>query len=171
MAQWIGHFLVVGLTGTGKTTLLVNLSNDLIDAKMPVAVLDPHLEERWDVDYLTDSPSDFLSYAKQTRIPHILIIEEAGETIGRYGGDMNWFATQARHGGHIVLFCAQRTSQVDPTTRNNCRNLIAFEQNPKDAQLLYETFNNRLLLKSADLKIGEFIVFVKGQQAKKLTLF
>ncbi len=168
--HFIGHWMIVGLSGSGKTTLNVLLANVLADNDKPVYVLDPHLESRWEVDFLTDNPDAFLRQAQSTQ-KSILIIEEAGDMIGHYGKNMNWLATRSRHNGHLCFFSAQRANQIDPTTRNNCRNVIAFEQVASDAKILYENFNCPALLKAPELNPGEAIVYVKGTGPLKIKIF
>lgn len=54
----------------------------------------------------------------------------------------NWFANKIRHRDSVGIFLAQRLFDVLPGIRDNCKNLIMFNTNPKNAAEWAQSFNN-----------------------------
>lgn len=145
------------------------IASEYIDKGFQVGVLDPHLDPGWDADFLTDKQEDIIYYADSTT-KNLLIVDEAGEMIGRYGRTMNRLATMGRHRGHKCMFLAQRAMQLDPTTRSQCTHVIAFEQCKKDAILLSDDFNCEEFLEAPRLQQGEAIIRRKGFPVSRMKL-
>ena len=119
------HSLIVGQTGTGKTTLACRLVAEYARRGIHSVVLDPILDGRWPTRWLTADPEEFTSWAATSR-SCALWIDESGETIGQYHRELFWAATRARHLGHLSHFLTQRPAQLSPTVRNQCSRLYCF---------------------------------------------
>ena len=119
------HVLIVGTTGSGKTTLGTQLVDAYSARNRHSVVLDPMLDSRWHTRWLTADPREFLKWASSSR-SCMLFIDESGEMVGQYRDEMFWLATRARHLGHLSHFLTQRPTQISPTVRNQCTHLYAF---------------------------------------------
>jgi energy-coupling factor transporter ATP-binding protein EcfA2 len=154
----MAHSLIIGTTGSGKTTLAIELARAYKRRKRPVLVLDPFRDARWrdaGVTLLTDNPEHFMRAATRNR-DCALFIDESGKVVGRYNDDMFWLATDARHYGHSSHFIAQRAMQLSPTVRDQCEYLFLFRVSRRDAKLLAEEYTDDSLLESSALPKGEY---------------
>lgn len=154
------HNLILGITGTGKTTLAFTLARYSKENGYPRIILDPDLRSEWqaekDYDFITSDPSKFLAFAQQNKSCS-LFIDEAGQTIGRYSGEMMWVATNSRKWGHKAYFISQRATQLDPTVRTQCTGIYLFQQSVNDCKILANEFNRPQLMYACDLRKGEYL--------------
>ena len=122
-----------------------------------VLVLDPTgYASLWDADFVTKDPQEFLRIVFASK-RCMVIVDESGDMIGRFGGEMNKLATRAAHNGHRCFFITQRAKQIDPTVRGNCENIITFAQSPDDAKQLSIDFVDEELKKAPSLAKGEYL--------------
>lgn len=149
------HSLIVGTTGCGKSTLAKKLSAGLKKSGKGVLVFDPLLSRDWYADYITDNKDDFLDLAKRSK-NCVLFIDESVE-LGKFNASMDWFATRARHWGHVSFFICQRVQQLNKTVRDQCANLYLFRVSYGDAKILAEEFVQDELIKSCNLQRFAFI--------------
>ena len=149
------HVLIVGMTESGKTTLAVQLAKSARDQGIPVVVLDPLADPRWQADHIGSDPVAFLDIAQRSR-SCALFIDESAEVIGRYNDAMFWLATRARHYGHKSYFITQRTAQLAKTIRDQCRHLFMFCVSMNDAKIMADEFNREELRKANELAQFEY---------------
>lgn len=117
-----------------------------------ILVLDPTgYASLWDADFVTSDPHEFLDVVFASE-RCVVIVDESGDMIGRYGGEMNKLATRAAHNGHRCFFIAQRATQIDPTVRGNCENVITFAQAVPDAKQLAIDFVDDKLKEAVNLE-------------------
>jgi hypothetical protein len=136
-----------------------------------VLVLDPSpYKDDWEADFITDNPDEFLDvvFASQRCM---VIVDESGDMIGRYGGELNKLATRARHNAHNVYFIMQRAKQIDPTIRANCENIICFSQSLDDTKDLAREFVDERINDAHTLNKGEYIYKVGYDPAQKDKVF
>jgi DNA helicase HerA-like ATPase len=150
------HVLILGITGTGKTTLAFRLAAEYRQNNINVLVLDPDLRTGWNADFITDNPETFLEVVKVNK-SCALFIDESGQMIGRYSREMAWLATNARKWGHKSHFITQRASQLDPTIRNQCTSIFLFKQSLDDTKNLVNEFCSNDLEQAHTLRIGEYL--------------
>lgn len=150
------HVLILGITATGKTTFAFNLARRYRENGTCVLVLDPDLRKEWQADFITDDPARFMSVVK-VNTSCALFIDESGQTIGRYAGEMEWLATQARKWGHKSHFITQRASQLGPTVRNQCSTVIVFKQSVTDSKIIASEFVADEFIEACNLKAGEYL--------------
>lgn len=156
---------------SGKTTMAKRLVKQKREmTNRGILVLDPCLDPEWGADYLTDDKAEFLRVVKENRSCD-LVIDESGETIGRYAKEMAFLATRSRHYGHTSTFIAQRAAQIDRNVRDQCTTLILFSVYKADAQSLAETFNDDLLLGAAELEAGGCFIKERFKPARKINIF
>lgn len=130
-------------------------------------VLDPSpYKSGWDADFVTDNPQEFLKHVFASE-RCMVIVDESGDMIGRYGGEMTQLATRARHNGHNCYFICQRAKQIDSTVRANCENIICFSQSLDDTKELAREFVDNAINEAHTLKKGEYIYKIGYEQAKK----
>lgn len=139
------HVLIVGMTGSGKTTMAKRLCRAYRAKGIKSIVLDPLHDPGWPADAVTSDPERFLEWARLSQ-QCALFIDESGEMIGHYEKQMFWLATRSRHYGHKAHFITQRANQLSPTVRDQCSNLIAFAMSHQDCQTLAREFNKDEIL-------------------------
>ena len=166
----MAHVLILGITSTGKTTLATKKLAPFYKSQgTSLIVLDPDLRSDWGVPkadpnkevdttsgVMTDDPDLFLEIAKSNQ-ECALFIDESGQTIGRYSGQMAWVATNSRKWGHKAHFITQRATQLDPTIRAQCTSIFLFKQSVDDAKILSREFVAPALMESCNLKKGEYL--------------
>lgn len=152
----MAHTLIIGVTGTGKTTLGIRLAQRYKKAGIPIMILDPFIKLDWQANYITDNPDEFLDTVFEN-VNCSVFIDESADMIGRYAGAMQKLATQSRNLGHNVHFICQRPKQLDINMRTQCENIFCFKLSGYDARELANEHVTNELTKSGGLKAGEFI--------------
>ena len=162
------HSLIVGMTESGKSTLAKKIAKNLVIKKQPVMVLDI-LGSKWDANYNTTNIHEFMDYVKRVKNTFIFI-DESGE-VGALYKEFFWLATKSRHYGHSVFFITQRSMQLKPVVRSQCRQLFLFCSAKKDCQILHDDFNKKEILKGNELRQGTFLQVRRFENSKKIKLF
>lgn len=137
---------------------------------MRILVLDSINDPGFKVDYSTKQPFTFLKKVFDEKNA-LVVVDEAGEAIGRYNGPMNKIATQGRHLGHICIFITQRYTQLDPIVREQCGGIVLFNCSKSVAKYWAEEFNDDSLLQASDLKRGEFLFKQRLEPIMKIDAF
>lgn len=159
------HALVVGTTGSGKSTLSKLLCKTLKNNGCKCAVLSPTNETGWEADFKTSDGGLFLKYARENE-KCFLFVDESGDAIGRYNEEMNWLATGSRHLGHSVIFNVQASSQISTAIRSCCQDAYIFATSKGVLKLLAEDFNEPAILKHEKLAQYHFLVCSRFQAMK-----
>jgi len=163
------HSLIVGMTESGKTSLAKQIALKLQKQGAPTMVLDI-LGSEWEgANYQTSNIHDFMEYVQQARDCYIFI-DESGE-VGKLASEFYWLATRSRHYGHSVFFITQRSNQMKPIIRSQCRQLFLFCSAKNDCKILYEDFNYKELLEGNNLAQGTFFHAQRFGTCKKIKLF
>jgi len=145
----MSHSLILGMTGSGKSSLAKKLAISFEAKDMRVAVLDP-LGYDWPVTFHTDDPDGYMQYVRShTRM--VLFVDESGEVLKQHDKEKQWLATQSRHFGHSVFFIGQRNIQIPRTMRDQCETFYIFTLNIKDARNLADETNKPEIVGVADL--------------------
>lgn len=151
------HCLFLGITESGKTTLAKQL---VVASKKNTGscsiVLDPMSDPGWQADFKTKDADEFLAMVWDSQRCDV-IVDEAGDAIGRYDTVMEKVATQGRHWGHNAYFLCQRGAQLSATVRAQCRHLFLFTSAKDDCKILANEFNQPVLLEANTLPQGHFI--------------
>ena len=151
------HTIVLGRSRSGKTTLTQQILKSLKNKGFGTLVLDPSgYAGRWDADYVTADPHEFLDVVFASE-RCAFAVDEAGEMIGRFGGEMNKLASRSAQNGHRGFFICQRAKMIDPTIRSQCENIITFQQSKNDIKDLSEEFVSPELLAAPNLGKLEYI--------------
>lgn len=147
------HSIILGITGTGKTTLAKRLSNQ---SQRQVVVLEPFTTGGWNSNaYFAQDADEVLAIAQSNKNLDIFI-DESAETLCRDNA-FQFLATRSRQYGHRVFFIAQRASQILPVIRNNCETVYCFRQSKKDAEIIANDLADDCFLQCAKLSKGECI--------------
>jgi hypothetical protein len=136
-------------------------------------VCDPLGDPSWTkagASYQTDDGAKFLDVVFKSKSCAIFI-DESGEAIGRYAGEMKSLATRSRHYGHNAHFISQRAVDIDKTIRDQCGYLFCFRVSKKDAETLSDEYGYEELLQCSQLKQGEFIKCGRFHPPQKIKLF
>jgi len=167
----MAHTLVIGKTGSGKTTLIRQIAKTAQNKGTQLLVLDPTpANDQWGADYVTDDPHEFLQVVfANTRC--LCIVDEAGSMIGRFGKDKNDLATRSRHMGHSVIFITQDVKSLDNIVREQVRDVIVFRVGRKRAAELAEDFADDNLKMAGELVSGECLIKIGDNPAYKYQVF
>lgn len=152
----MAHTLIIGITGSGKTTLAKALCQRYIRQGVKAFVLDPLLSDEWQANFITDNPDEFLQVAFEN-VNCALFIDESAETIGRYAGVMQKLATSSRNLGHNAHFICQRPKQLDINMRTQCENIFVFKLSFYDTKELAKEHVADDLLYAPKLSKGEYL--------------
>lgn len=150
------HTLIIGITGSGKTTLAKRLAIRYANQGIPVLVLDPFKSPEWQANLITDEPDEFVDIVFEN-LNCAIFVDESADMIGRWAGTMQKLATQSRNLGHNVHFICQRPKQLDINMRTQCESIFVFKLSYHDAKELAIEFVANELSNSAGLLKGEFI--------------
>lgn len=124
------HAAIIGMQGSGKTTLGLSMALEYRRAGWSTLVLDPHENPLWKADWMTPDLEKFLRKAKASQ-RCALFVEETGDEgngekpLGRRPG-FAWLVTQAHHYGHVTHYLSQYHAQVPPVVRTNVQRLYMF---------------------------------------------
>lgn len=147
--------LIVGRTDTGKSTLARLMCKQAARAGRPTLVYDVS-GDVWPARYVVNDQKLFLDLFWHKLDDALVIIDEGGETIGRYNREMDWTATRGRRRLHDVIYIAQRATLVSATVRANCTHLYVFNTTTSDAQALASEYDAPSLLEAPRLSRGSF---------------
>lgn len=153
------HTLIIGITGSGKTTLAKKLCQQYIKRGITVFVLDPLLSSEWNAHYITDNPDEFVDVVFDN-INCAIFVDESAETIGRYAGAMQRLATSSRNLGHNVHFICQRPKQLDINMRTQCEIVFVFKLSYYDAKELAKEYVADELMHAPKLQKGQYLAKV-----------
>lgn len=162
------HTMIIGVTTSGKSTFAKHVAHAYQKKGVGVIVFDPLGYDDWPADLVVQDRYEFLRAAKSSK-SCALFVDESAETIGRFGKEMVWTATQSRHWGHKSYFISQRAMSVDKTVRDQCENLVSFRVSHNDGKLLAEEFAQPSLTVVSELDKYEYIAcgrFVKPTRGK-----
>lgn len=152
-----GHILIVGTSGSGKTTFARRMVAASIEKGRPAVIFDP-IGDDWHPDALVfddiDSFSQYLLNAQGV----LAVIDEAGEYIGRSSPHLYWLATRARHKNIQSVFITHRPTQLAPVVRDNCASLVLFSAPGGTGSLLASEFNNEQLIRCVTLRRGQKMI-------------
>ena len=161
------HSLIVGMTESGKTTLakrLLSISRQAHGSK--VILLDPMNDPEYEADFRTTNPEEFLNMVWASESCDV-VIDEAGDMVGRYDTTMQQVATKSRHFGHNAFFICQRGAQISNTVRAQCRHLFLFCSAKDDCKVLANEFNQPELLNANSLPQGHYYHASRFGQLKR----
>lgn len=156
MNNFSGHNLIVGMTGSGKSTLIrLEIIPRFKKAGIKSAVLDPIGDPSFKADYQTKNSDEFLKYAFANN-NHILIIDESGQAIGRYNKPMEALATSVRHKGNFSFFAVHSATTLPPVIRYQCANVFLFACSRPNFKTIADEWDQPTLLDLPKLGKGEF---------------
>ncbi len=144
-----------GMTESGKTTLAAMMAAQFKLKGINVLVLDHLNDKRWQADFITDDPGEFLKVAKQNT-QCALFVDEGSKSIGRYAREMEWVTTMSRHYGHEAHLITQMPQQLDTTVRSQISEVYLFCLSDNGAKIISNDFAKRELLDAPSLPQGAF---------------
>lgn len=156
MNNFSGHNIIVGMTGTGKTSLIkYEIIPKFKKSGIKSAVLDPIGDPAFKADYQTKSPDEFLKFAFANR-NYILIVDESGQAIGRYNKPMEALATTVRHKGNFSFFAVHSATTLAPVIRSQCANVFLFACSRPNFKVIADEWCQPTLMDLPKLGKGEF---------------
>lgn len=156
---------------SGKTTLAKALSRQFWQReKLRTLVLDPHAEE-WGEQALVFTDEKKFWQAVWNVQNCLIIVEEAAATIRRERTLVPVF-TRLRHNNHKLLVIGHSGMDLLPVMRQQIDLIFLFRQPEQAAKVWSDTFTEKGLLQSQDLRQYEFIrceLYHKPQKMKLQT--
>lgn len=155
-----GHWLIVGMTESGKSSFARALAREYVSKGHAPIVLDVTRNREWgDEAIIFTDPDELLRYVQDPEqcVRQPIFIEEAGLALNKYQSQFQWLTTFSRHHGMRTHIVAQRAQMVDTTTRSQCTNLVAFGLTAKDAKIYAEEFNGEEIMQCATFPPGTYI--------------
>jgi len=167
MIRFRGHTLVIGATGTGKGVF----SNKVAERwrskpgmKVFALVNKEEEYEKFQADFKTMDQFRFLDEIKKLTAPKegfvntLAVIDEAWSwEWKKKPNGLQFVPNAARAKGVEMLVQSQFPTQMAPTVRSNCDNLVCFGLKPDAAEWAAKQYGKEFS-KAVDLPDGEFII-------------
>ena len=151
----VPHVLILGMTESGKTSLARAMCHAYKARGISTLVLDPLNDPRWQADFQTSNPADFLRVYWANK-KCAAFIDEGGLVAGRFDDTMITTATQGRHWGHNNHYISQRATLLSLTIREQCSELYLFAMAKAGCKSLAEDFNKPQLLEASEFLDGTY---------------
>ncbi len=165
------HSLIIGMTGSGKTSVATAMSGMYQQKGVKVIVLDPMLDPRWKADFITHNRGVFLQVMQHPETQSCAVfVDESGEMIGQHGKELFWLATRSRHAGHNVHFICQRAKQISPNVREQCEYLFMFKTALDSSKEIANDFNRPELQEANTLQQFEYFQCSRYGELNRLTI-
>lgn len=164
----MAHYLIAGMTGSGKTTLGKSLCRQFRARRMLTLVLDPMHDDGWNADGKTANINQFFA-AAQSRKGCMLFIDEAGG-FGKYDEQITWLMTRGRHLGHCIFLMTQDLTQVSPLIREQCSKIYLFASSDRAHKIIADAFRKPELLQMRALGRGEFLEVSRFSEISKYSI-
>lgn len=151
--------LVVGMSGSGKSSAMRVVAERGAAAGVPVLVCDPHGTQWPMADWVTDDIARFVACA-QANVGCLLLVDEANEAIGPSGTNheraCRWLATGTRKWGHRLWLGSTGYTEVARAYRRQCDPVVIMRQAVEDATELAKLYRDERLLQAETLEPGQF---------------
>lgn len=157
------HTLILGMTGSGKTTLAVQTLRQLKRKGYGILICDAIGDPRYSFADVHTSDKDVLREIAMKSRRCIIAVDEAGEYMKLHDPTLHWLATRGRHYGHSSMFICQRLTQIAPLVRHQCYRLACFSVAQSDAKILADEFGQMELASANLLKQGRYLYCVRFQ--------
>lgn len=161
MSKDQSNVAVIGLGGSGKSTLIRYIAGQLRAAGRPAVVCASILEDEWREDCPPEHFTDDLDELNQIAKSSQLVTFAYEEALGTFGGNPTkedlWGCIQGRHKGHISIYGAQSYLNFSTLMRTNVRYLAAYRQDEANARKMAQDFNCKELLRCPELKKLQYI--------------
>lgn len=172
----MGHYAIVGMTESGKSTLARKCAVELNKMGVHVIVFDPLGDPKWfecldpSTSFITDNEKEFLKVYWSSKNCAVFF-DEAGDYATNHNKEMIKTATKGRHWGHSNFYIAQRGNLLARTIRDQCATLYMFTSSKDDAKIYSTEFNDSELLNVPDLPQGTYYSCGRFKKASKHILF
>ena len=176
------HTLIVGSSGTGKSSLAKRLAETRVKTRKYVGAfsqvaLDP-LGSVWPDGVLV--VNDFDALTMELEIMHeagevgCVYVDEANTQFAHGDKEKLWLMLRGRHFGFDITCITQYPTLLSPAARGQCERLHVFQIGAQSARMLAEDYACPQITQASGLKRGEWLA-VEWEQgtrvANKYVLF
>jgi hypothetical protein len=140
------HWLYVGVTQSGKTTLARWHARKLLAARHRVIVYDPVGTETSGGDWgdgaeLYSDPEKF-SRAMEKESKAFVFIDESADVHSHSQVENQWMLRRGRHAGLYFRLVVQRVKMIPPNVRTQCARLFLFRAARADSREILADFGH-----------------------------
>jgi DNA helicase HerA-like ATPase len=162
------HWLYVGVTQTGKTTLARFHARKLAGAGHRIIVYDPVGTETagggWPEDSeLIDDPLKF-GKALKNREDAYVFVDEGADVFNQSETQNQWMLRKGRHKLLYFRVMAQRPKMLAPNVRTNCARCFMFRLAKDDAREISADFGHGPDIYNETLDTGDCIMLTSGSE-------
>lgn len=161
----MAHMLVLGPTECGKSTAVRELLRKPRANGKKVLVYARRDIDAWRTcaDAVVSDRQHFLDIlARPGTRSCIVVLDDAGRTVGRTDSDLIATAAEGRHDGHAMIYIAQAATMLNKDLRRNCTQLLMFKQAEEDCEVLAREFIQPALRSGTGLAQFEYMFCKKG---------
>jgi hypothetical protein len=149
------HTLVLGTTGSGKTSYCRWLAAALRKNRHHVVVFNPRMQPGWECDFESPNIAEVKKYCQQP-FKKAVFLEEASYL--NRSAEWDYFTTYARNDGCSCWIIAQKLKMLSPNLRDNCEEVVLFRSTFSDTRELADEFRERSLADVEKFEKGQFFV-------------
>jgi hypothetical protein len=166
------HWIYVGVTQSGKTTLARWHSRKLVAAKHHVIVYDPvgtaTAGGGWGsgddggsgFDFYED-PEKFMEAIAKAKDAFVFI-DESADTHSHAQVENHWLLRRGRHAGLYIRLLVQRVKMLPPNVRTQCARLFLFRASRTDQREILADFGHEPDILPDDWKKGDCLMVESG---------
>ncbi len=160
------HILIIGASGTGKTTLAMMLASRAALTRRQVLVYDITGPYGWPGKHF-DSIDAYMRAVK-THKNCLLVVDESTAGLDKFDRSTYFLTTTARHLGHKTIIVGHRLRDIAPAIRSNCTTIFAFAGSKNDYKILQD--ENDCTIDTSKLAVFEFVRLQRGIAPEKMRL-
>lgn len=166
------HTLIVGMTGSGKSSLAKIMAQKAKAAGALILCLDPKNDPGFCADFSTTDPAKFQrEVTRAAGEKTLVIVDESADTIGNYAGVMCRIATMNRELAHRAIFITQRGAALDKNIVLNCGNVFVFRSSGRDCKTLCDDLGKKQVYEALEFDRGEYLYIPAYGQVRRGSIF
>jgi hypothetical protein len=163
--------LIIGKSGSGKSSLAKAIARDKLTRALAVGVYDPLRYEDWPHTFQTHERSKYCDWVlRNYHLRKFLVIDESGAAVGKFDWFFDWICTTGRHLGcaHTTFVC-HKLEQLSRLVQGQTDVKWIFRTDVKDARQLADMHGEPELVGASQLprfhfyRIAPFVPLITGR--------